>query len=190
MSTAHRIVERGLLGLGGLTQRFAEMDVFAALSGFTETDLPLVEEQLKFFLRISAEVREKQFRRVVEIAGFPDFSSAISDKKVNVERLLEVRQSGECREFREWLPTIDDASDAEIKDRISSLRSKLGNAIQSQSGKAIRLLATTGIGIAGLPAGIVAGVVDTFLLEKMLPNSGVVAFLSHLYPSVFENCSN
>ena len=42
--------------------------------------------------------------------------SAFSKK--HSERLLEIRQSDECREFREWLSTIDDASDAEIRDRI------------------------------------------------------------------------
>jgi hypothetical protein len=190
VSTAHKIIERGLLGVGGLSQRLAEMEAYSALSGFTDGDLPLVDEQLKFLLRISPETKERQFRRVVQIAGFPDFASAISEKRVRVDRLLEIRESDECREFREWLPTIEGASDAEIKERISSLRARLGNAIQSQPGKAVRLLTTTGIGalpIIGPLAGFVAGVVDTFLLERMLPKSGVVAFLSHLYPSVFED---
>jgi len=107
-----------------------------------------------------------------------------------MERLLEIRESDECREFREWLLTIEDASDAEIKERISGLRARFGNAIQSHSGKAVRLLTTTGIGAipgVGPIAGFMAGVVDTFFLEKLLPKSGVVAFLSGLYPSVFED---
>ena len=188
--TAHRVIERGLLGVGGLSQRFAEMEAYSALSGFTEGDLPLVDEQLKFLLRISPETKEQQFRRVVQIAGFPEFAPAIYEKRVKMERLLEIRESDECREFREWLLTIEDASDAEIKERISGLRARFGNAIQSHSGKAVRLLTTTGIGAipgVGPIAGFMAGVVDTFFLEKLLPKSGVVAFLSGLYPSVFED---
>lgn len=187
--TAHKLVERGLLSLGALSQRFAEMDAFSALSGFTESDLPLVDEQLKFFLRMSPETKERQFRRVVEIAGLPDFTSAISDRRVDVERLLEIRESAECREFRDWLPTIEGASDREIKERVCSLRAKFGNATQSVGGKAVRVLAVTGIGAIppiGLVAGALASIADTFLLEKILPKSGVVAFLSDLYPSVFE----
>jgi len=67
--------------------------------------------------------------------------------------------------------------------------SKVRLSVQTLPGKAIRLLTTTGIGSIppiGLIAGFVASAVDTFLLEKMLPKSGVVAFLSNLYPSVFE----
>jgi hypothetical protein len=190
LATAHKLVERGLLGLSSLSQRFAEMDAFSALSGFTDRDLPLVDEQLKIFLRMSPDTRERQFRRVIEIAGLPDFTSAISDRRVNVERLLEIRESAECREFREWLPSIESATDAEIKERVSSLRAKLGNASQSVAGKALRVLAVTGIGAippVGLIAGALASAADTFLLEKILPKSGVVAFLSKLYPSVFEN---
>jgi hypothetical protein len=186
---AHKLVELGLLGLGALSQRFAEMDAFSALSGFTDRDLPLVDEQLKFFLRMSPDVKERQFRRVIEIAGLPDFTSAISDRRVNVQRLLEIRESAECREFREWLPSIEGATDDVIKERVSSLRAKFGNASQSVAGKALRVLAVTGIGAippVGLAAGALASVVDSFLLEKIIPKSGVVAFLSKLYPSVFE----
>jgi len=104
--------------------------------------------------------------------------------------LLEIRESDECREFRNWLPEIGQASDEEIRDHVRSVRTKLGNTAASTQGKAVRLLATTGIGflpVIGPIAGFVAGSLDTFLLEKLLPKSGPVAFLSKLFPSVFEN---
>lgn len=87
----------------------------------------------------------------------------------------------------------ENASDLEIKERVSSLRARLGNAVQTLPGKAIRLLATTGIGLippVGPVIGFLAGAVDTFLLEKMLPKSGVVVFLSNLYPSIFDRERN
>ncbi len=189
LQTTHKLVERGILGVGSLSQRFAEMDAFSALSGFTDSDLPLIDEHLRFFLRMSPDTKEQQFRRVVEIAELPDFTSAISGRRVNVQRLLEIRESAECREFREWLPSIEGATDAEIKERVSSLRARFGNASQSAAGKALRVLAVTGIGAIqpiGLVAGALASVIDTFFLEKIIPKSGVVAFLSKLYPSVFE----
>jgi hypothetical protein len=190
VEVVHKIVEGGLLAVGGLSCRFAEMHAYSALSGFSENDLPLIDEQLKFLLcGMSPDAKEEQLRRVVELAGFPNFADNISDKPINVERLLEIRESAECREFREWLPTIENASDAEIRDRIGSLRARLGNAVQSRSGKVVRFLTTTGIGsipTIGPIAGAAAGFIDTFLLERLLPKSGIVAFISDQYPSIFE----
>jgi hypothetical protein len=56
--------------------------------------------------------------------------------------------------------------------RCCTIHDWVGNPIQSHSGKAIRLLTSTGIGsipIVGPMAGILAGVVDSFFLETMLP---------------------
>lgn len=190
VGTVHTVVERGLLGIGGMTQRFAEMQAYSALSGFVGDDLPLVYEQLDFLGRaLDPEAKERQFRRIVSLAGFPDFGPAVAERQVNIDRLLEIRESTECIEFRAWLSTLDSASDDDVKERVSSLRAKLGNAIQTGEGKAVRLLATTGIGLipgVGLIAGAAAAAVDSFLLEKVLPKSGPIVFLSKLYPSVFE----
>ena len=85
---------------------------------------------------------------------------------------------------------LDGRNGSEIKERIGSLRAKFGNLTQSYTGKLVRLLATTGIGLipppVGLVAGALAGFLDTFLIERVLPKSGVVAFLSSLYPSIFD----
>jgi hypothetical protein len=190
IETTHKVVERGLLGIAELSSRFAEMEAYSALSGFIDDDLPLVYERLDFLAHsISPETKERQFRRVLEIAGFPDVAPAVSGKRVNITRLLEIRESDECREFRQWLPTIETISDTKIQERLDSLRAKLGNAMQSGVGRALRLLVTSGMVIipgAGLIAGAVAGAVDTFLMEKLLPKSGVIAFISNLYPSVFD----
>jgi hypothetical protein len=61
--------------------------------------------------------------------------------------------------------------------------------LHSESGKAIRLAMTTAIGlipIVGTIAGATAGLVDTFLVERVFPSSGVFAFLGKIYPSLFE----
>ena len=58
----------------------------------------------------------------------------------------------------------------------------------SPGGKLVRLAATTGIGlipVVGPIAGAAAGAIDSFLVEKVLPRSGIVAFLTETYPSLF-----
>ena len=53
----------------------------------------------------------------------------------------------------------------------------------------MRVLASAGIGlipIVGALAGLTAGFADSFIVDKLLPESGAVAFISQLYPPVFE----
>lgn len=134
---------------------------------------------------LNPQTVEKQFERVIELTDVPDFKPG---QKVNIELLLRVRDSAECREFREWLPTLEDRTDAEIRDAVSAIRAKMALLASSAGGKLVRLAATTGIGlipIVGPIAGAAAGAIDSFLIEKLLPRSGIVAFLSETYPSLF-----
>ncbi len=194
VETAHKVVEGGVMGVAGLTQRLLEMEAHCALNGFVDEDLPLVHEHLAILASsVSPQWKEREFSRVLTIAGLPDFIDPGSRKAVNIARLLEIRESDECKEFRLWLHTTRSLSDNDVSERVSSLRSKLGNIIQTPSGRAVRLLAATGIGClpaVGSVAGLAAGTLDAFLLEKWLPKSGIVAFLSSLYPSVFEERKN
>ncbi len=105
-----------------------------------------------------------------------------------MDSLLKVRDSAECKEFREWLSTLRDVTDDEIKHMVAGLRSRMAGMATSPLGKLVRFATTTGIGLipgAGLIAGPAAGAIDSFLVEKVLPRSGVVAFLTETYPSLF-----
>lgn len=107
---------------------------------------------------------------------------------MDVQKLLKTRDSAECRAFREWLSTVEDVTDAEIKEMVSSLRSKMASIAASPGGKLVRLAATTGIGlipVIGPITGAAAGAIDSFLVDKVLPRSGIVAFLTETYPSLF-----
>jgi hypothetical protein len=59
--------------------------------------------------------------------------------------------------------------------------------VAGTSGKAIRFLVTTLLGAAYPPAGFIGGLLDSFIVEKMLPRSGITAFINELYPSLFES---
>lgn len=186
----HKVVENAVLGIAGLNQRIAEMKVHNALSGFLESETPLFDAKLDFlFQALDPNKLEKNLNRVFALRGFSDiFTDSI--QTVNVEKLLKVRDSQELNDFRQWLFEIDTTSDAEIIDRIEGLRSKLGIAAHGNKGKIARFLTSTLVGslpVVGSVAGIGLGFVDTFLLEKILPYSGVVAFIDKLYPSLFES---
>src|SRR4029077_10564109 len=101
------------------------------------------------------------------------------------EKLLRVRNSSEAREFRDWLGEIGCASDAEIKERVASLRTRAGLVTTSPAGKAMRFFVNTGLSLIpnlAVPA-LLTGVLDQFILDRLLPRSGIAAFVNELYPS-------
>ena len=186
----HKLLENSLFAIGNLDHRLGEMRAMSALTGFSREESQLFIDKCDFLLKELNPARTEQaFERVLQIADFPRLTIDGKNVTARIGKLLEIRQTDEAREFRQWLGTICDASDAEIKDRISSLRSRLGGFVDSTGGKVLRLIVSSGVGAipgVGLALGPTAGFVDSFLLQRIFPKSGVVSFLSRLYPSIFE----
>ncbi|HDL07284.1 MAG TPA: hypothetical protein ENG35_00910 [Desulfobacteraceae bacterium] len=187
---AHKILEKALLAIGGLNKRIETMRSFSAVTGFRENELSIFEDKLEFLsASISPDDKEKHLSNVLSWPIFPELSTAIADKKLNIDTLLKVRESPECQEFRSWLWDCDSLETEELKDRINSISAKLSLKLSGKTSKAIRWLSTTGAGflpVVGVVAGPVLGFLDTFLLEKMLPKSGVLTFLGKQYPTIFK----
>jgi hypothetical protein len=183
-----KAVQDALLAIAGINQRIEEMESYEAVTGFRENELPIAEKKLSYLARqLDPEAQEERFGRVITIAGLPDPETVAG--AVNVERLLEVRESRELREFRQWLRTLDNASDEEIAELVGSISAKVSEAVHSPAGKAIRFVASTlagAIPIAGPIAGVAVSALDTFLLEKIIPEPGPVSFIGTSYPSIFE----
>lgn len=186
---AHNVIKSGLLAVAGLSQRIAEMKAYEALSGFIDEELPLFRDKLDTLSRVaSSEEQESRFKRVASIAGMPQFVGE-AGALVNVEKLLELRMSPEAREFRDWLSTLDSATDKQIQEHVAGLTAKLGLLVHGTTGKAMRFMVTTATGlipVVGPLLGMVAGVLDKFLTETILRRSGIAAFINELYPSLFE----
>ncbi len=187
----HKLIELALLGVGTLNLRFGEMKTYNALSGCLNEEASIFEDKLNFFAKIlNPKEQERRFERVIEIKGLPEISRDSEQQKLNIEKFIEIRQSKECRDFREWLHTIDSASDAEIAERLGSIQSRLSPWVHGGKGKLLRFLISTGIGLVpglGTAMGAGVGAIDMFLLEKILPYSGIAAFVNQLYPSIFIN---
>jgi hypothetical protein len=179
----HPTIKSALLGVSGLLQRIGEMKAHSALSGFTEDEMPLFRAKLGSLAgACSSGNREDQFMRVICIAGLPDISP---NQRIDVGRLLEIRNEPEAIEFRGWLADVEKLSDVELKERVSSLNTKIGLLIQRTPGKVLRLLATSVIGVANPVAGFIANTLDYFAWDKFFKRSGAAAFVNELYPSIF-----
>jgi hypothetical protein len=185
----HAVIERALLAVARVNQRFEEMNRYSALSGSRPGDLPLFVGKFKFAVEhYSSEGQEAEFQRLITVNSLPDLDPQEPEQYVDIPRLIAITQTDECREFRHWLKTVHGAADEEIERQYRPLRDKLGAAIRSGSGRAVRFLTTTGIGLipgAGV-AGVALSAFDTFVLEKVISQPGPVSFISRLYPSIFE----
>ena len=183
---AHDIVQPSIAAVANLNQRIADMAAYSAITGFRDSEAPLLFGKLAGIIAPqNPRAIEEQFARVITIANLPDF---VTGKRVDVDRPLRARDSAECRDFRAWLSNLEGVSDAQVADMVGGVRNEIASMIRSGAGKTLRLALTTAIGLipgVGLVAGPVAGIVDSFVVEKMFPTSGAFAFLTQTYPSLF-----
>jgi len=187
---AHQIIQSALFGVGMLNRRIENMQSYNSLSGFIEDEVPLFEEKLSFLEElVSPNGLTKEFQRVISITGLPDFEYIKNGTtKINIDKFLKVRNSEECRDFREWIANIGTSTDEEIKERTLSLKTKLSSALHSPIGGTIRFLATSALGLVGASEAVNLGVdaLDSFLLDRILPKRGIATFIHRMYPSIFE----
>jgi len=186
----HEIFAEVLKGVANLNQRIADMEEYSAISHFEESEAPLLFGKVHSVVAsINPKFDEQAFLRVLSVTGIPDM---ISNRRINVEELLKVRATDECREFRSWLSTTDQIDDAKLKQLLTGLRAKSASFITGKPGKTLRLAVNAALGLIpgyGTLASLGEGAADMFLLEKMLPSSGVLTFLNHSMPSIFTSAS-
>jgi hypothetical protein len=187
-SKIHQILQSAVTSVECLNHRFSEMIEFSALTGFREDEAPILFGKVAGLISPqNPSIAEEQFKRVIEITDVPDFKPS---HRVNADKLLETRDSDECRAFRDWLSKAGNLSDADITAMTHGIRSRLSSLSQSKGGKALRFMATTGLGLipgAGLVLGPASSFVDSFLVDRTLKQPAVLAFLSDSYPSLFRS---
>jgi len=188
--TTHKAIETACLGVGGMYLRIEEMKSYSAISGFIDSESSLLRDKLGLVANeLSPGAQEMRVERVLTIKGLPHFGAHEAKRYFNVDRFLEIRESEECRDFRNWLQRIDSATDQEIAEQINSLRQRIGDLAQTRTGKLTRFLVASVAGLlphGGPAAGIAVGALDMFLLDKILPRSGPISFLNRQYPSIFK----
>lgn len=185
---AHQIIQQGILGISSIGKRIEEMKLYSALSGFREEEIKLFEEKLNGLEKfISSKEKEDRFKRIVTIKGFPEIEE--SDKRIDARKLINLRESNECRQFREWLPSIDSISDKELSERLECFMVKFSEKFNCRSGEFIKFLVISGLGLIPFPLSLVGvglSALDTFLLKNILQKNGPVTFINKMYPTIFK----
>lgn len=188
--TAHKLVERVLLGTAATHQRLSLMHTLNAVTGFRDADLRVFTSHLEFLLaQIDPDVYEENFERVVRIGGLPGLGAIEDGVTIDVAKLLELRHDPACKELRIWLRQVSSESEEDIQMQFGSVREKLAALLHSRTSEAIRFLATNGVGLVpeiGLALGPASSLADRFLVEKIVGRPGPVSFLNNNYRSIFE----
>lgn len=188
--TMHSLVERAILAAAGMNQRIHFMRSFNAISGFQDDEYSLFESRVEFLMRqLRPDAQEQRFDRIITLAGLPDVNEETSRRQIDVKKLMKVRQSDECKEFRAWLRGIDQTTDEEIERRVRALRGRVAEALTGGRGRTVRFAVTTGSGfvpIVGSLLGPAVSAADSFLVDRLLGKPGPTTFLSSHYPSVFS----
>lgn len=185
----HKATERSLLAVGGLNQRLAEMNGYSAMTDFWYRDLPVLGRKLRYLSELSPERQDRLLATVLALPGLPDMGEALAQGQVDVERFLEIRDSPDGREFRRWFRSAGPDDVALLTDQWARFRNRLGAWMATPTGRAVRFLMSTGAGLVpGI--GVAAGAIDTFVLERLFPQSQPMTFLQHSYRSIFRGSAD
>jgi hypothetical protein len=186
----HEMLAEVVKATCNLNQRIADMAEYDAISHFEASEAPLLFGKVHRLVgQLNPRFNEQAFLRVISVTEIPKL---IENRRIDVEELLRIKETDECREFRSWLATTDKIDDEKLKHLLRGFRAKAASFIATNSGKLLRLVVNTGLGFIPGYGSLVAlseGVADSFLLEKMLPTSGVLTFLNNSMPSIFVSAS-
>src|SRR5262249_49387166 len=120
------------------------------------------------------------------IKGLPDLASLESGRRLKLEKILELRETQAAQQFRDWLAVAPTKTDEEIKAEIDDATQAIGNFFSSKTGKTIRVLLSTLMGLANPLLGALTTAADTFGMDSVYPRSGPVAFINDMLPTALE----
>ena len=186
----HKAIGRALLAVSGLNRRLAEMNAYQAITDLWYRDLPVLGGKLRFLSDcIAPERQDRALATVLALPGLPDIAEEISQGRVNFERFMEIRNSPDGLEFRRWFRSRgpDDITllSKQWRNQWQKLRNKLGVSVCTPGGRTVRWIVSNAAGLFP-PLGIAASAIDSFVLEKLFPQTQPLTFLQHSYRSIFD----
>ncbi|MGH7800516.1 MAG: hypothetical protein ACREOW_07790 [Thermodesulfobacteriota bacterium] len=189
--TTHKVIERALLGITGRNHNIARMREFNCLVGYRENEVPIFSSKLDFLVERIATDRKliPNFHRVLSAKGLPNFSEAVGEGRIDLLKVLEIRESRECVDFRTWLWSQDNIDETELKERLNSFSQRWKDFFKTVGGKTISWLASTSLSaipIAGNIIGAGMSFYDKFLAREVLPHEGAITFINNKLPSIYQ----
>ena len=186
----HGIIQSALLALGTFNRRLLEMKAYDSITCFDNEDYPLFDEKYKFlFESLKNQSPQSSFNKIIRVVDLPNFSEVGIKYKIDIVKLLKLKESEEFILFREFLRDSGNLDEKELEKIFKSLKAKFSTACDAPFGKTARFMFGTGVGLIpvfGTPLSAAISAVDQYLFETLLPSKGTVSFIRRGYPSIFK----
>jgi hypothetical protein len=163
------------------------MNRLHAISGCAPGELSMFDGKLNtLYAETDPDAHEQRLLRVLTLAELPEPDLDVSPA-IDLDKLLEARDLPETQALRTWLRTVDQLDDAEIRESFRKVQEAMARAVHGRVGKVVRFAITTAVGFVpgGNVIGAGLGVLDSFLVEKIIAEPGPYSFLSDTWPSLF-----
>lgn len=184
-----KVIGTGLLGVAGVNEHLDQMRRLQAIGGIRPTERALLSAKLGAVIEsLIPRDHSSELNRITKVLSLPTIGSSTATA-IDLERFVAARQSDDARQFRIWLRGVAGRSDEEILAEFTDARNRIGVAVSGLTGKALRLLVSAGIGAIppiGTALGVGAGLIDSFVVDKLFPRPSGIAFLADGYPSLFK----
>ena len=163
------------------------MKEYDSIAWFGDQDSKLMTLEVeRIAININSKAQEDRLTRVIELAGLPKL---IDIKTLNAHTLINLRNSRECIEFREWLKTSDAKTDQDIKDEIKSYTTAFKNMLGKFQIKLARFALTTSVGAAtslNPLVGVAVGAADQFLVDRLIKRNSPIWFINNELPKLYD----
>ncbi len=183
----HKIVEKSILNVGGFYRRMSLMKEYDSIAWFGDEDSKLMNIEVeRIATNINSKAQEDRLTRVIELAGLPKL---VGIKTLNAHTLINLRNSRECIEFREWLKTSDAKTDQDIKDEIKSYTTAFKNMLGKFQIRLARFAFTTSLGTGtslNPIIGLAVGAADQFLFDRLTKRNSPIWFINNELPKLYD----
>ncbi len=129
-------------------------------------------------LKLNHPARERLWS-FLEVTNVPNLAAVTLSDPSKFSDLLKLTQNRNAKSFREWFHQAAPLSEKEVYARYIDLLHEVPWA-QTAPAKALRFAISTGLDIADPVLGKVAGVVDAFLLDRLLQGKSAKYFVEDL----------
>ncbi len=181
----HEVIVRSLLGFDSLNQRLLAMMNYDSIIGFNVSNSEILDKKLEYiFNTTKIDQTFDNLRAVLEFKRLPDLSNVKPDE-IDLSRVLELRGAKEIVEFRDFLENLSDQK--ELDEILTSYTTKVGNILNSVSGKTSKLLMFAGVETIVPSAGFALGIVDEFILGKVFKENKAVSFIDNKIQTIYQD---
>jgi len=132
----HNYLKKPFFEITGTNLQILRMKAVDAASGLTEAQSKITAKRIDFISKVLIEADSRpDFTRICKVTNTPELPVG---NTINVDQLIELRESPEAYAFRDWLQNSQQYTDKEIEEITSNWKRKIGEVLNSQNAKGIR----------------------------------------------------